>query len=175
MAEQNVAKRIACKNIDIDASSFHQTILLELEKLLEDVIGFEESKSFISLVADKVGEMLYDKYKRELNDEAMTIETMAHILVDLKRRIGGRFRVSEISRNAIVLINTQCPFGVNVVGKRPLCSMTANVFGKIVSTEFSYAAVELKKTIASGDGHCHIVIHLEPHDDEMGGISEYFG
>lgn len=175
MTEQNIANRIACKNIDINASSFHQTILLELEKLLEDVIGYEESKSFISMVADKVGELLYNKYKVEINDEAMTLDTIAHVLVDLKRRIGGRFRVSEVSKNAIVLLNTKCPFGVNVVGKRPLCSMTANVFGKIVSTQFSYAAVELKKTIANGDGHCHIVIHLEPSSDDTGALNEYFG
>ncbi|GMM73576.1 hypothetical protein MTsDn5_35290 [Alteromonas gracilis] len=88
MTEQNIANRIACKNIDIDASSFHQIILLELEKLLEDVIGYEESKSFISMVADKVGELLYNKYKVEINDEAMTLDTIAHVLVDLKRRIG---------------------------------------------------------------------------------------
>lgn len=81
MTEQNIANRIACKNIDIDASSFHQTILLELEKLLEDVIGYEESKSFISMVADKVGELLYNKYKVEISDETMTLDTIAHVLV----------------------------------------------------------------------------------------------
>lgn len=175
MEEQNLTNRIASKNIDLNANSFHQTVLLELEKLLEDFIGREESQSFIGMVADKVGEIFYEQYKRELSEEVLSIETLAHILVDLKRRIGGEFRISEVSPEAIVLMNSRCPFGVNVVGKKPLCNMTANVFGKIVSSELSYAAVELNKTIANGDGYCHVIIHLQPGREDEGIINEYFG
>lgn len=175
MIANSVANRISCKNIDLNGHSFHRTIILELEKLLEDVIGVEESKSFISMVADKVGSLIYEQYKKELNNESLSIETIAHVLVDLKRRIGGEFRISEISKDAIVLLNTKCPFGTNVVNKKPLCNMTANVFGKIVSSELDYAAVELNKTIANGDGHCHVIIHLTPRGDFEGRVNEYFG
>jgi predicted ArsR family transcriptional regulator len=174
-AINTLEQRIACKQIDIDVASFYQTILLELETLMEDVIGAEESKGFIGMVADHVGAMFHGKYKAQLGDEKMSPEVIAHVLVDLKRRIGGRFSVSTVTPDTIVLQNSLCPFGINVVGKQPLCHMTANVFGKIVSAENGYAAVELNKTIANGDGHCHVVVHLKPQDDHKDVVHEYFG
>nr|WP_287009816.1 methanogen output domain 1-containing protein [Alteromonas sp.] len=146
-----------------------------METLMEDVIGTEESKGFVGMVADHVGAMFHEKYKAQLGDERMSPEVIAQVLVDLKRRIGGRFSVSAITPDTIVLQNSLCPFGVNVVGKQPLCHMTANVFGKLVSSENGYAAVELNKTIANGDGHCYVVVHLKPQQDQKDVAHEYFG
>ena len=65
-AINTLEQRIACKQIDIDVASFYQTILLELETLIENVIGTEESKGFIGMVADHVGAMFHGKYKAQL-------------------------------------------------------------------------------------------------------------
>ncbi len=150
-------------------------MLLELEKLMEDVIGTEESKGFVGIVADHVGAMFHEKYKSQLGSDMASPEVIAHVLVDLKRRIGGQFSISSISPESIILQNYKCPFGTNVVGKTPLCNMTANVFGKIAATESGYAAVELNKTIANGDGHCHVVVHLRPLKERRDIAHEYFG
>lgn len=174
MQPEDIENRISCKNIEIDSESFYLTILLELDKLMEDVIGSEESKGFIGMVADRVGGIFYDKYKSALDDETMTPDAIAHVLVDLKRRIGGQFTISDISTDAIVLQNSRCPFGSNVVGKKALCSMTANVFGKITSNETGYAAIELDKTIANGDGYCRVIVHMTPIDTNKELMYEYF-
>ncbi|WP_420934137.1 hypothetical protein ACOJR9_17345 [Alteromonas sp. A081] len=73
---------------------------------MEDVIGTEESKGFVGMVADHVGEMFYEKYKTHLGDEKMPPEVIAQVLVDLKRRIGGKFSLSAITPNTIVLQNS---------------------------------------------------------------------
>ena len=174
MQSRDIEHRIACKHIDMDSESFYLTILLELDRLMEDVIGSEESKGFIGMVADRVGNIFYDKYKSVLDDEVMSPDVIAHVLVDLKRRIGGKFSISDISTDTIVLQNSRCPFGSNVAGKKALCSMTANVFGKITSSETGYAAIELDKTIANGDGHCRVIVHLTPVDTNKELMYEYF-
>ena len=72
------------------------------------------------------------------------------MLVDLKRRIQGDFRVIEEDADRIVLGNRACPFGDKVLGRPSMRMMTSNVFGHIAADNLGYARVELQETVSRG-------------------------
>ncbi len=158
----------------LDPSNFYLNILLDINETLNDVIGESECTGLIALVADKMGRYLESLYQQGLEQRQFDINTLAAILVDLKRRISGNFTVESISPTKIVLINSRCPFGDDVLGHPTLCMMTSNVFGRISANSLGYAAVELDKTIARGDGCCHVTVHLDQIEDGQDNIIEYF-
>nr|WP_240335536.1 methanogen output domain 1-containing protein [Pseudotabrizicola algicola] len=82
------------------------------------------------------------------------------VLVDLKAKIDGGFRIEEDTASSLVFFNDKCPFGSRVEGRQSLCMMTSNVFGFIASQCKGYAKVELEKTIAAGDGMCRVKLHF---------------
>ena len=53
-----------------------------------------------------------------------------------------------------------CPFADKVLDRPALCMMTSNVFGSIAAENLGYSKVELRKTIARGDGECRVVVYL---------------
>ncbi len=174
MDNTELTREIASKDISIDGKSFYLSVLIELDKLMEDVIGTEECRGFVGMVADKIGQLFQQQYRQALPDMVMSPLNIAHVLVDLKRRIGGDFSLLSVTPDKIVLHNKRCPFGDAVIQHRSLCAMTANVFGNITSDAMGYAGVELEKTIANGDGHCHIIVHLKPDNVDHESAYEYF-
>lgn len=129
----------------------------------------------VSLVGGAIGGDLNDRYRRRYRTDKLDPRQVAEALVDLKRRIRGNFRVAELSADRIVLENTRCPFGDAVRGRRSMCMMTSNVFGKIAAENLGYARVRLERTIAQGDPGCRVVVHLAP-TDTVGDVDgrEYF-
>jgi predicted ArsR family transcriptional regulator len=91
----------------------------------------------------------------------LTPEQLAECFVRLKHAIDGKFYVTEIHPDRIVLGNERCPFG-NAVRKSPaLCRMTSSVFGGISARNSDNgAAVVLEERIAVGDPGCRVVIYL---------------
>lgn len=173
-AYDDIGQIIASKDISVNKETFYLSILTELDSLMEDVIGTEECRGFLGMVADKISVLFQHQYQQAVPDMLMSPLNIAHILVDLKRRIGGEFSIRSVSPVKIVLHNKRCPFGDAVIQRRSLCAMTANVFGKITSDATGYAAIELDKTIANGDGHCNIVIHLKPDNVDHEIAYEFF-
>ena len=103
-----------------------------------------------SIVGQELGRRIEIEYEKSLNTGQFNKETIADILVDLKRRIGGDFSVASVNNRQIVLTNSCCPFGDEVLRRDSLCMMTSNVFGFIVSNHNGYAAIKLPETIARG-------------------------
>lgn len=149
-------------DIDFDKQSFLINIIRDLSGNLQDLIGLEEASGMISIVGATIGKDLNDRYRALYDTDQMTLEQVCHALVDLKQKIDGGFKVTEVTQDAIVLENTACPFGKAVVGRKSMCMMTSNVFGKITAENLGYARVELKETIAEGDKGCRVVIQLNP-------------
>ena len=146
-------------------------LVRDVSGTLEDVIGLEEAEGYLALVGQMMGERLYEMY-RDVPSEEISPERVPEVLVDLKRRIGGSFRIESIDENGVTFVNHHCPFGARVTGRKSLCMMTSNVFGFITAESRGYAKVELQKTIAAGDGMCRVVIHFERNDAEG---REYYG
>lgn len=158
-------------SIDRNRDIFMRELLRELAGVLEETVGIEEAEGFISIVGNRIGEVMNKEYQALADMQKLDVERVASALIDLKSRIQGGFTVESIDSDKIVLVNTKCPFGHYVEGRSSLCMMTSNVFGRITAGNLGYARVELQKTIAKGDEGCRIVINLQ--EGEAG--REYYG
>ena len=157
--------------IDRDRVKFLRELLRELSGVLEDTVGLEEAAGFISMVGARIGELMNAEYQAAANSGKLEVEQVADALVDLKRRIEGGFEIESIDHEKIVLVNSACPFGKYVAGRRSLCMMTSNVFGRIGAANLGYARVELAETIAEGASGCRVIVHLSEGEEGR----EYFG
>jgi predicted ArsR family transcriptional regulator len=131
------------------------------------VLGPEQVKEIVSLIGLGVGEEIEAIVARDLAlaSTAWDPAALAEVLVELKRRISGDFRVVSVAPDRIVLANGRCPFGAHVVGRPALCMMTSSVFGGIAARHFGYARVDIAEAIARGDAGCRVVLHLKPTND----------
>ena len=159
----------------LDRDHFLRTMLRELAGTLQDVVGLDEASGFISVVGQRIGDQINADYRKELAVPVLSRAQVAEVLVDLKRRIKGDFRVVEQDDKRIVLENGCCPFGDKVLGRPSLCMMTSNVFGVVVAENLGQAKVELVRTIAEGATGCRVVVHLQatPQAEQAKG-REYF-
>lgn len=159
--EKKQKKGVGEFEIMLDRDIFTRRLIRELTNVLQDLVGMEQAKGYISLVGTKIGKIIEDLYKRSLDVKILTIEDIVEILVDLKKRIGGKFYIISHTPDKIVLGNKQCPFEEDVKGCPSLCMMTSNVFGGIVSRNSGFAKVCLQATIAQRDPECRVIIYLQ--------------
>ncbi len=152
-------------NIPLDRDGFMRDLLRHLSGTLQEVVGLDEAAGFIAIVGQRMGDIINQDYRSALKVSHLTREQVAAVLVDLKQRIQGDFRLVSEDGDRIVLGTTSCPFGEKVVGRPSLCMMTSNVFGTICAENLGYAKVALARTIAEGAPECRIVIYLS-HTEE---------
>ncbi len=150
--------------MNLERDVFLRTLLRHLSGALEDVVGVRDASGFISIVGQRMGDELGAEYRRALGLERIPPEQLGAVLVDLKRRIGGEFRVVEQTEDRIVLAARTCPFGDKVVGRPSLCMMTSNVFGSIAAESTGFAKVDIEQAIARGDAGCRVVVYVRPSD-----------
>lgn len=91
--------------VDVDQRRFYQQCLLDLNEILENVIGAEESSAFVGLVASRLADFFITAYREANGRRHYSPVQLANLLVDLKRRIGGDFYIKEITGRKIVLRN----------------------------------------------------------------------
>ncbi|ANJ67320.1 transcriptional regulator [Halothiobacillus diazotrophicus] len=163
-------------DIALERDVFLRTLIRELSGTLQDVVGLDEASGFVSVVGQRIGEWIDHNYREAWQIERMTAEQVAEVLVDLKARINGQFRLEESTPEKMTFFNTRCPFEEKVIGRPSMCMMTSNVFGTIAAENLGYAKVELQKTIANGDGCCRVAVHLRPTTEALACTGrEYFG
>jgi predicted ArsR family transcriptional regulator len=163
-------------DVSLERDVFLRTLIRELAGTLQDVVGLDEASGYVSVVGQRVGDQINNEYKRTLKVDRLNRPQVAAVLVDLKRRIKGNFRVVEETPEKIVFGNTACPFEDKVAGRPAMCMMTSNVFGVIAAENLGYSKVVLQETIAEGAKECRVVVHLKPTEEanaESG--REYFG
>ena len=157
--------------IERGRDQFLRELVRELAGVIEDTAGLDEAEGFIATVGGRMGSMMNDEYRRHIGERTLDRDQVAGVLVDLKRRIEGGFRIESIDEERIVLVNDRCPFGKYVIGRESLCMMTSNVFGRIVADNLGHARISIDEAIAKGDLHCRVVIDLSGHGEGR----EYFG
>jgi predicted ArsR family transcriptional regulator len=155
-------KSVPSANIPLERDVFLRTLIRELAGTLQDVVGLEEASGFISVVGQRMGTQINEDYKTALSVSKLNRAQVAHVLVDLKRRIQGEFFVIEETDDKIVLGNRCCPFADKVIGRPAMCMMTSNVFGSIAAQNLGYAKVVLEETIAQGAASCRVTVFLKP-------------
>lgn len=163
-------------DIPLERDVFLRSLLRELAGTLEDVVGLEEARGFVSVVGRRIGEDIGSAYLNALGRDRLDRATVADVLVDLKRRIEGDFYVVEATDEKVVLGNRKCPFGDKVIGRPSLCMMTSNVFGTIAADNLGYGKVALVDTIADGAQECRVVVYFESTDEARAAAGlEYYG
>lgn len=165
MAEQISAPRVENLPLTLERDVFLRNLIRELSGTLQEVVGLDEASGFVSVVGQRVGEAINGQYRQALSVERLDREQIAQVLVDLKRRIQGRFYVIEETDEKIVLGNAACPFGEKVLDRPAMCMMTSNVFGVIAAQNLGYAKVSLEQTIAAGAPQCRVVVYLKPTNE----------
>ena len=170
------ASEIKDLDIPLERDSFLRNLIRELSGLLEDMVGLEQTSGFISVVGQNIGTQINQMYREELNIPKLNREQVADVLADLKHRINGSFVVESQDDSKIVFINKDCPFAEKVKDRPSLCMMTSNVFGVITADNLGYAKVDMEKTIARGDSHCRVIVHLNSDSDDAKSAEgrEYF-
>lgn len=151
--------------IPLDKDLFLRELIRDLAGTLEEVIGIDDASGYISVVGQLIGEKIDGEYKKGLSIDRLDREQVGDVLVDLKRRIDGKFFVIEENDDRIVLGNHRCPFGDKVIGRPSMCMMTSNVFGYIAAQNLGYAKVSLEETIAAGASGCRVVVYLRDTAD----------
>jgi predicted ArsR family transcriptional regulator len=161
--------------VALERDVFLRNLIRELAGTLQDVVGLDEASGFISVVGQRIGDQINHDYKRALQVDQLDRAQVAEVLVDLKRRIQGSFRVLEENEDKIVLANRDCPFAEKVVGRPAMCMMTSNVFGVIAAENLGQAKVVLNETIAEGAAGCRVTVYLRttPESEAAKG-REYF-
>lgn len=175
MQPTSVSIDLSALEVPLERDVFLRTLVRELSGTLQDVVGLDQASGFISVVGQRVGDGINAHYRGALSVSRLDRPQVAAVLVDLKRRIQGTFRVVSEDDEKIVFVNHDCPFGDKVLDRPAMCMMTSNVFGVIAAENLGYAKVELRKTIALGHGHCHVVVYLQstPEAGAASGL-EYF-
>ena len=161
-------------NIPLDRDSFMQGMLRDLAGVLQDSIGVQEARGFVSIVGARMGDALNTVYRDAFGQSRLNSDQVIDAMLDLKQRIDGDFYVVSQDETEIVLGNRKCPFGESVRGRPALCMMTSNVFGTIAAENLGYANVVIEKAIARGDTGCRVVVNLVQPDEAPEG-REYFG
>ena len=133
MADITTEKTAERLDVPLDRDIFLRTLIRELSGTLEDVVGLSEAAGYISVVGQNVGEEMNRNYKAAFEVSQLTRQQVGQVLVDLKRRINGKFFIIEETPEKIVLGNTACPFGDKVLNRPSMCMMTSNVFGSIAA------------------------------------------
>lgn len=166
---------IASLDLPLERDVFLRTLIRELAGTLQDVVGLEEASGFVSVVGQRVGDAINESYRTALALPQLDREQVGQVLVDLKRRIQGRFFIVEETDEKIVLGNSACPFAEKVAGRPALCMMTSNVFGVIAADNLGYAKVSIEESIAQGDPGCRVVVYLKPTPEAQAATGrEYF-
>jgi predicted ArsR family transcriptional regulator len=159
---QTIPTKVEQLDVPLERDVFLRSLIRELSGTLQDVVGLEEASGFVSVVGQRIGDQINQKYTAALGTPQLSREQVSDVLVDLKRRIQGDFYVIEQDDEKIVLGNRACPFAEKVLGRPAMCMMTSNVFGVIASENLGYAKVALEETIAEGHGSCRVVVYLKP-------------
>jgi predicted ArsR family transcriptional regulator len=175
MAESTATKTAEQLDVALDRDVFLRTLIRELSGTLEEVVGLNEAAGYISVVGQNVGDQMNRDYKAAFAVSELSREQVGQVLVDLKRRINGKFYIIEETPEKIVLGNSCCPFGDKVLNRPSMCMMTSNVFGSIAAQNLGYAKVELQETIAQGNPGCRVVVYLNSAGEAQGAKGrEYF-
>ncbi|RJL33195.1 methanogen output domain 1-containing protein [Bailinhaonella thermotolerans] len=163
-------------DLGYERDGFMRALIRELAGTLEEIVGVEEAAGYISLVSQRTGDAVNERYLKALAVDKIDREQIADVLVDLKRRIQGDFYVIEESDEKIVLGNRACPFGEEVRGRDSMCMLTSNMFGVIAAQNLGYAKVELRQTIARGAASCRVAVYLRTTEEAARAPGrEYYG
>ena len=143
-----------------EREGFFLDMLRDISGTLQEIVGLEEAEGYMSLVGTAMGARILARWMAETGRTRLEPADLPDLLLDLKARIGGGFRLARADGAGLEFLNDRCPFGARAEGRPSLCMMTSNVFGHIAAEAQGYARVELAETLAAGDTRCRVLVHF---------------
>lgn len=159
---------------DLNATDFLQFVARDVAGTLEEVVGVEEAKGYLSLVGESMASRIDERYRAVHGHQAWSVPVVGEVIVEIQRRIDGGFGIRSSTADEIVFENDRCPFGEGVLGRPSLCMMTSNVFGRMAANHLGHVTVELEETIARGDGRCVVRVTRDPDLEVNRGNRKHF-
>ncbi|MCX9025731.1 MAG: response regulator [Candidatus Methanoperedens sp.] len=140
----------------IEAQNDFKTIMANIVPLLLQNISPDKKNETLSEMSKQVEEVIWRKYIRDIpNDMKQT----ASISCSIMNRLGGCYTIEDLNGNGYFMHNEKCPWGEYGSINPVLCMLTKAIFARIGIRVLKDINVDIKKTIAGGDGHCLIEVY----------------
>ncbi len=138
----------------IEAQNDFKTVMANILPLLLMHVPPERKIEVIREMSKQVEMVIWAKYIHEIPiDSAGT----AAASCDVMNRMGGGFSVESADEKGYAIINKKCPWGDDI--NPMLCMLTKAIFARIGVRVFRDINIEVRRTIAGGDGHCLIEVY----------------
>lgn len=139
----------------IEAQNDFKTVMANVLPLLLQHIPPDRKNEIIQQMSKHVEALVWQKYIHELPGNP---EQTASVSCSIMNRLGGCFSVESVKEKGYTVINKKCPWGNDI--NPVLCMLTKAIFARIGVHVFNDIDIDIKKTIASGDGHCLIEVFV---------------
>lgn len=140
----------------IESHNDFKTIMANIVPFLLQNVPPDKRIEIIREMSKQVETVIWAKYIHELpRDKKQT----ADISCDIMNRLGGCFSVKTVTEKGYTVLNKKCPWGEPGTINPVLCMLTKAIFSRIGVRVFTSINVDVKNTIAGGDGFCLIEIY----------------
>ncbi len=142
----------------IEAQNDFKTIMANILPFLLQHIPPDKKIEIMQGMSKEVETVIWQKY---IHDLPTTTKQTADASCSVMNRLGGSFVTENADEKSYTVINKKCPWGdygnINPV----LCMLTRAIFSRIGIHVFKSISVDVRKTIAGGDGHCLLEVFVE--------------
>ncbi|MFA4935705.1 MAG: response regulator [Candidatus Methanoperedens sp.] len=140
----------------IESHNEFKTIMANIVPFLLQNVPPDKRIEIIREMSKQVETVIWAKYIHELpGDKKQT----ADISCDIMNRLGGCFSVTTVTEKGYTVSNKKCPWGESGTINPVLCMLTKAIFARIGVRVFTSINVDVKNTIAGGDGCCLVEIY----------------
>ncbi len=140
----------------IEAQNEFKTIMANLLPLMIESIPPAKKIEVIKEMSRRVEEVISKKY---IYDSPLDMPRAAHILCYMMNLLGGNFSEEAVDGNGCTVKHLVCPGGEAGSINPMLCILTKSIFSRVGVRVDRNINVDIKKTIAGGDGFCLIEVY----------------
>lgn len=140
----------------IESHNDFKTIMANIVPFLLQNVQPDKRTEIIREMSKQVETVIWAKYIHEL---PINKKETADISCDVMNRLGGSFSVTTVTEKGYTVLNKNCPWGESGSINPVLCMLTKAVFARIGVRVFTNINVDVKKTIADGDGYCLVEVY----------------
>ena len=135
----------------IEAQNDFKTVMANILPILLQNIPPDKKTELIMEMGKQVEEVIWEKY---IHEQPGNSKEAAQVSCNIMNRLGGCFTIKELNEKQYTILNKDCPWGEYGKINPVLCMLTKAIFARIAIRVFENINVEMKKTIAGGDGYC---------------------
>lgn len=140
----------------IEVQNDFKTIMANIVPLLLQNISPDKKNETLAQMSKQVEEVVWEKY---IHDIPCDMKQTANISCTIMNRLGGCYTIENLNGNGYFIHNEKCPWGEYGSINPVLCMLTKAIFARIGIRVLRDINVDVKKTIAGGDGHCLIEVY----------------